>query len=165
MSSSGGNRRPQPLTKSTGRQQFGGTLMRFALGTPPLALTATVSPAALAPYSAASARLEGDSLVLDDLEPVGREAHAEALAGRVLIRGDRRAFIALVAHERMARAVPLRGQERPGATLRQLVRPGRAAVAVAIPLTAPVRVKLIFLGAEGDPSHPREVIVRVFRVR
>ena len=117
-------------------------------------------PAAVARFSAASALVEGDTLLLTDLVKVGREATGKDLAGRTVIGGGADVELALFtlrAGLRMAEATLFLGQEGPG---KSFLQPGTVPRSAAFPFKAPVRVLLLPLGHDGTPGRPRTVTVR-----
>jgi hypothetical protein len=135
-------------------------------GTPPPAQPVTIAPAWLAPFSAASVQVDGDTLSVADLEAIDPKASGRDLAGRVLIGGKGEAELGLwVLHvgTAMERATPFLDQEGPGGSVG---KPGDRAPAprLFVPFRTPVPVTLTFLDAGGLPCRTRQLKVREIRL-
>jgi hypothetical protein len=128
-----------------------------------------LDPSRLAPFSAASVEVRGDTLVVADLREIPPKAAARDLAGRVLVGGDAGAELGLWTLKvaaGLARATPFLGQEGPGATVasmrnRTVVQPPQPDF---VPFKVPVAVTLTDLDAGGMPGRPRHVTVRTIRL-
>jgi hypothetical protein len=144
------------------------TLLPADPGTSSAAQELSVAANLLAPYSAASAKVEGDALVLRDFRLVEKGTPGRQLAGRLLLNGGKEVVLGLwglkVAGD-MARATPLLGHEGPGQTFLNPRRPGGGSpVPAFVPFRRPVRLTLIPLDARGAPCTPRQVEVREIRL-
>ena len=143
----------------------GTSLLPGASGTRPPAHEVSIVANLLAPMSAASAKVEGNTLVLSDLRDVEIGTQGRQLAGRVLLQADRNVLLALwvlrVGSD-MARATPFLGHEGPGTNILRL---GGARVAPSpVTFRRPVWLTLIPLDSTGAPRALRQVKIRQIRL-
>jgi hypothetical protein len=135
-------------------------------GTGHLAPPPAIAPARLAPFSAASVQVRGDTLVVTDLEEIDAKASGRDLARRVLIGGDGGAEMGLWVLKvaaAMARATPFLGREGPGGAMskqatREVPQPD------FVPFKVPVAVTLTDLDAGGTPCRTRQMTVGTIRL-
>ena len=129
----------------------------------------SIRPALLAPFSAASAKVKGETLILTDLRDIDENTQGRQLAGRVLLQGDKDVLLALWVLKvggDMARATPLLGHEGPGQTFLNPGRPGGENRFFDPPATfrRPVRLTLIPLDPRGAPRPARQVTIRTIEL-
>jgi hypothetical protein len=105
-------------------------------------------------FSAASVQVRNGRLTVTDLKPIDKETTNRQQAGRVLIRCSPHVALALwtaqVGNE-MARATPLLGREKLGAT--------------ALPFKSPGRITLIYLNRAGCTMRKQTVMIKEVEVR
>jgi hypothetical protein len=129
------------------------------------ARSSVVAPPAPALFSARSAQVKGDALIVADLQEVNSKTAPGALGGRVLLSGDSGVELGLWVLKvdvDMARATPFLGEEGPGATFLKPGKPGPSG-SEFVPFRAPVRVTLTHLDASGTTLRTEQQAVREIR--
>ncbi|HVS38591.1 MAG TPA: hypothetical protein VMS17_23750 [Gemmataceae bacterium] len=147
------------------RTSLTGLVVLFA---PAFLWAGDVSAPPPAPFSAKSARVDGETLILTDLQQTDPKADRSKLAGRVLIDGDGDAKLGLFALKvgvDVQQAAPFMGREGPGGSILKTPPPMDSSPAVNfVPFYAPVRETLTDLDANGAVSRIRHVTIRTMRL-